>query len=74
MSVLTLSEVLLTFEKESAMFNIKFSDSSYPTTDCRTVVLTKTMVEVDGKNKLTVMIRDVTDKVRLQQHQLKQTK
>ena len=56
------------------MFNIKFSDSSDPTTDCRTVVLTKTKVDVDGKNKLIVMIRDVTDKVRLQEHQLKQKK
>ena len=52
------------------MFNIKLSDSSDPT-DYRTVILTKTKVDVDGKNKLTVMIRDVTDKVRLQQHQLK---
>ena len=60
LSVLTLSEVLLTFERESAMFNIKLHDTF------RTVVLTKTKVEVDGKNNLIVMIRDVTDTVRLE--------
>ena len=60
LSVLTLSEVLLTFERESAMFNIKLHDTF------RTVVLTKTKVEVDGKNNLIVMIRDVSDTVRLE--------
>ena len=69
-SVLTLSEVLLTFDRESKMFNIKLSDD----VEARTVILTKTQVEVDGKNNLIVMIRDVTDKVRLQKHQLKQKK
>jgi hypothetical protein len=63
-SVLTLSEVLLTFERDSAMFNIKVLDAS----EYRTVVLTKTKAEVDGKEKLIIMIRDVTDKVRLEQH------
>ena len=69
-SVLTLSEVLLTFDRESKMFNIKLADD----VEARTVILTKTQVEVDGKNNLIVMIRDVTDKVRLQKHQLKQKK
>ena len=43
------------------MFNIKLADD----VEARTVILTKTQVEVDGKNNLIVMIRDVTDKVRL---------
>ena len=34
---------------------------------CRTVVLTRNKVEIDGKEKTLVMIRDVSDKVRLQQ-------
>jgi hypothetical protein len=38
------------------------------------VVLTKTKVEVDGKDKVIIMIRDLTDKVRLEQHQLKKEK
>ena len=33
----------------------------------RTVVLTRNKVEIDGKEKTLVMIRDVSDKVRLQQ-------
>ena len=54
------------------MFNIKNcvdEEVSY-----RTVILTKTKVEINGKNKLIVMIRDVTDKVRLQQEHIKKTK
>ena len=38
------------------------------------MVLTKTKVEVDGKDKVIIMIRDLTDKVRLEQHQLKKEK
>ena len=32
-----------------------------------TVVLSKKVVEVDGETKLIVMIRDVSDKIRLQE-------
>ena len=64
-SVLSLTEVLQTFEVESAMFNIKVwvdgQEAEY-----RTVVLHKNKAEIDGKNKLIVIIRDETDKVRLQ--------
>jgi hypothetical protein len=71
-SVLTLSEVLLTFERDSAMFNIKVpGEIENPADEYRTVVLSKTKVEVDGKDNLIIMIRDVTDKVRLEQYQLK---
>ena len=33
----------------------------------KTVVLTKKLVEVDGETKLIVMIRDVTDSIRLKE-------
>ena len=65
-SVLTLDEVVQMFEVESAMYNIKMDDSNM-----RTVVLTKRKYEVDGENKLIIMIRDVSDKVRLEQEQIK---
>ena len=65
-SVLTLDEVVQMFEVESAMYNIKMSDENM-----RTVVLTKRKYEVDGENKLIIMIRDVSDKVRLEQEQIK---
>ena len=64
--MLTLDEVVQMFEVESAMYNIKMSDGNV-----RTVVLTKRKYEVDGENKLIIMIRDVSDKVRLEQEQIK---
>ena len=63
-NVLTLKEVAQTFEVDSAMYNIKD----------RTVMLKKNKVEVDGKTKLIVMVRDVTDKVSLEQEQIKKRK
>jgi hypothetical protein len=62
-SVLTLSEVMQTFESSSTMFNIKLRRTSI---DCRTVILTKNKVEVDGASKLLVMINDVSDRVKLE--------
>ena len=72
-SVLTLNEVLLTFSDESAMFNIKLQN---PLDDVqyRTVVLTKNEVEVEGENKLFIMIRDKTDQVSLAKEDLKKKK
>ena len=61
--VLTLSEVLLTFETESPMFNIKLAERQGK---YRTVILSKNSVEVDGTNKIILMIRDITDKVKLE--------
>ena len=37
-------------------------------------MLKKNNVVVDGKNKLIVMVRDVTDKVRLEQEKIKKSK
>ena len=54
--VLTLSEVIQTFEVESGMFDL----------GSRIVVFTKRKVEIDGREKLIVMIRDVTDRQRLE--------
>ena len=72
-SILTLTEVLQTFELESTMYNIKL-----PTTmlniEFRTVVLRKTQVEIDGKKKVLIMINDVSDKVRLEQEWIKKKK
>ena len=51
------------------MYNIKLTDDT-----CRTVILTKNKVEIDGKDKTLIMIRDVSDKVRLQQEQVKKIK
>ena len=62
-SVLTLDEVMQTFESSSTMFNIKLRRTSI---DCRTVILTKNKVEVDGASKLLVMINDVSDRVKLE--------
>jgi hypothetical protein len=75
-SVLNLTEVLQTFEVESAMFNIKIGVATDENAEAeyRTVVLTKNQAEIDGKTKLIVMIRDVTDKVLLEQELLKKTK
>ena len=56
--MLTLYEVLQTFEVESPMFNINYN---------RTVVLKKNFVEIEGAKKLIVMMRDVTDKVTLEE-------
>ena len=51
------------------MYNIKLTDDT-----CRTVILTKNEVEIDGKDKTLIMIRDVSDKVRLQQEHKKKDK
>ena len=45
------------------MFNIKLPTDTF---NLRTVILTKTKVEVDGTTKLIIKLRDVTDKVRLE--------
>ena len=52
------------------MFTIKLKA---PTSN-RTVLLTKTQVEMDGESKVIVMVRDVTDKVRLEQEQIRKGK
>jgi hypothetical protein len=68
-SVLTLSEVVQTFEVESALFNIRLTgdkENAY-----RTVSLRKNKVKVEGKDKLVLMIRDVTDTVRFEQELIK---
>jgi len=59
-SVLTLAEVMMVFDKESAMYNIKVTGQ-----ETRTVVLTKNEVEVDGSTKVIVMIRDISDRMKL---------
>ena len=57
------------------MFNIKLEPNANldtkQTKDFRTVILSKNQVEVEGTIKLIVMIRDVTDRVRLEKEQLK---
>jgi len=56
------------------MYNIKLNRSEEEdsqTDDYRTVVLKKNQVEIDGKVKLIIMIRDVSDRVRLEQEQIK---
>jgi C4-type Zn-finger protein len=72
-SVLSLREVLQTFDHESAMFNLKVIVDGEET-EYRTVILTKNKAEIDGKNKVIVIIRDITDKVRLKQEQIKKNK
>ena len=63
-NVLTLYEVLQTFDEESAMFNIKlWKEDRF---DYRTVVLRKNKVEFDGRSKVIIMIRDMSDRVRLE--------
>ena len=69
--VLTLNEVIQTFDVDSAMFNIKLNEASG---DCRTVVMKKRWVEVQGKKKLIIMIRDLTDKVKLEEANIKRVK
>ena len=59
-SVLTLSEAVQLFEVESHMYNIK-NDLG-----CRSVVMTKANVEIDDRKKEIIMIRDVTDQVKLE--------
>jgi hypothetical protein len=51
------------------MYNIKLkrSEEDSQKDSCRTVVLKKNQVEIDGKVKLIIMIRDVSDRVRLEQ-------
>jgi hypothetical protein len=57
------------------MFNIKLEPNANldtrQTKDFRTVILSKNQVEVEGTIKLIVMIRDVTDRVRLESEKLK---
>ena len=64
-SVLTLTEVLMTFEVESDMFNIAMPSNTQRQGNghYRTVIFKKHQVEIDGQTKLIIMIRDVTDKV-----------
>jgi len=69
-SVLTLAEVLQTFEESSAMFKINLYNSD----SCRTVVLKKNYTTIDGETKMIVMIRDVSDKMRLEQEEVKNKK
>jgi len=57
---LTLGEVLQTFTGESDLYTIKITGVT------RTVVLTKNEVEMEGERKVIVMVRDVTDKVKLE--------
>jgi hypothetical protein len=59
------------FDVESPMFNIKLTDNDV---DCRTVVLRKADVDIDSRKRLIVMIRDVTDKVKLEQVKIKKEK
>ena len=59
-SVLTLQEVVQTFKVNSPMYNIKLGGC------CRTVVLKKNHVVIDGETKLIIMINDVTEKVRFE--------
>jgi len=65
-SVLTLREVMQTFEVGSAMFNIKLPEILQMGVDYRTVVLQKSQVEIEGVKKLIIMVRDVTDKITLE--------
>ena len=65
-SVLTLDEVVQMLEVESLVFHLKVGEM-----ECRTVVLKKRIVEIDGITKLIIMIRDVTDTVRFEQELLK---
>merc|ERR1740139_1278231 len=62
-SVLTLQEVVQTFDVDSPMYNIKLREDD----EYRTVVLKKNKVVIDGETKLIIMINDVTDKVRFEQ-------
>jgi hypothetical protein len=55
-----LGEVLQTFTGESDLYTIKITGVT------RTVVLTKNEVEMEGERKVIVMVRDVTDKVKLE--------
>jgi hypothetical protein len=65
--VLTLDEVLQTFEVESSMFNIKLrAGDEEDTQNVRTVMLKKNYVEIEGRTKVIIMIRDETDKVKLE--------
>jgi len=76
-NVLTLHEVIQTFEKDSPMYNIKLPRTELNSSvqeECRTVVLKKNSAEIDGKSKLIIMIRDVSDRVRLEQEQIKKKK
>ena len=60
---MTLSEIIQTFEGESSMYSIKLVAGS---SDYRVVVLTKNKVRVDGVDKVIIMIRDVTNKIKLE--------
>ena len=46
------------------MFNLKVR-VDHEETEYRTVILSKNKAEIDGKKKVIVIIRDITDKVRL---------
>ena len=51
------------------MFNVKVDGET-----ARTVVLKKRTVQVNGETKLIIMVRDISDKVRLEQEQIKKGK
>ena len=70
-SVLTLAEVIQTFEVESPMLNIKLPGAAK---HYRTVVLTKNEVEVNGRRKMIVMINDASDRVRVARERHKKEK
>jgi hypothetical protein len=67
MSVLNLSEVVQTFDKESTLYNIRLKEQE----ENRTVLLAKNIVEVAGETKLILMVRDVTANVKLEEEQVK---
>ena len=70
-SVLTLNEVIQTFESESCMFNVQMQSAcDTQTAVYRTVVLKKNEVKINGKSKLIVMLNDVSATVRLKKDQL----
>ena len=48
------------------MYNIKLPEEQETEIGFRTVIMSKTNVEIDDQKKLIIMIRDVTDQVRLQ--------
>ena len=54
-----------TFDVESATYSIN---------DMRTVVLRKSSVEINGENKQIVMIRDISDRFKLEEEQAKKKK
>ena len=52
------------------MYNVKLNEGG----DYRTVVLKKNYAVIDGREKLIIMINDVTDKVKYEREQIKNLK